>query len=141
MLEVPINSPQYTQPAQPAQPSQPSQNYSSETTMQTTAGDEVLSKVTVALDKDAMKIITEASAIHGESIVNLGIKLFAKTNMYKEFMLKKEFIPLDTTSDDLISLSDVAVVDTPLASATTSTATMQAPSTATANQSSGFTAW
>ena len=61
-----------------------SSTYSSEPTMQTNASDEVLTKVNVILDKESLKIIQEASNVHAESIVNLGIKLFAKTNIYKE---------------------------------------------------------
>ncbi len=140
MLEVPANMPKQPQHQQPA----PATSYSSEPQMNSTAGDEVLSKVTVALDKDAMTIIQEASAIHGETIVNLGIKLFAKTNMYKEFMVKQEFKALNQSTDDLVELTDIAVSDTvstthatnTVASTQKTAGTITAPST-----SGGFNAW
>ena len=146
MIEVPNPETchQYP-PAQPqAVPTQPQAQttYSSEPQMNTTAGDEILSKVTVALDKEAMTIIQEASAIHGETIVNLGIKLFAKTNMYKEFMLKQEFKMIKQDTEDLNNMTNVAsVVDTvstvtPAQTSGTTAGTITVPS-----QPSGFNAW
>ncbi len=112
-----------TQPAHPVPPSQPAQPlqveppvsniaaaFSTEPEMHTNAGEEGITQVTVMLDKDSLKIIQDASMVHGESIVNLGIKLFSKTNVYKEFMLKAGTVPLDTTTEDLQTLSQ-AVAD------------------------------
>ena len=140
MLEVPVGH-GYQQPAQP-QP-QPTL-YSSEPKMNTTAGDEVLSKVTVALDKESMNIVQEASALYGETIVNAGIKLFAKTNMYKEFMVKQEFKAIKQSTEDIITMTDVAgAVEAVVATASTATTPgSMTPNTMTPPASSGgFSAW
>jgi len=126
-------------PVQPAQAPAPS-NFSSEPQMHTNAGEEGVTQVTVMLDKDSLKIIQDASMVHGESIVNLGIKLFSKTNVYKEFMLKAGTVPLDTSTEDLQTLSQaVADLGEPslasTAGTTTESAVISAPS------GGGFQQW
>ena len=92
-------------------PQQPQANsFSSEPRMNSSAGVEELTKVAVVLDKESIKILQEASGVHAESIVNLGIKLFAKTNIYKEFMLKPDFHQVDNSSEDIVALASVANV-------------------------------
>ncbi len=86
-----------------------------------------LTKVEVVLDPEAIKILQEASAQFGESIVNLGIKMFAKTDVYKDFMLKEEYkivqsngTEIQNTNDNTMSLSTPVVTpvqnNTPAAS-------------------------
>lgn len=113
--------------------------FSSEPNMHINAGDEKLVKVTVMLDQESLQIIQEASAVHSESIVNLGIKLFAKTNVYKEFMLKESNKPMDVKTEDIASQVEAKadVVPTPTSSAPTSSSEIPA-STGTAG---GFTSW
>lgn len=89
-------------------PQQPQSNsFSSEPKMNQNAGNEELTKVAVVLDKESIKILQEASGVHAESIVNLGIKLFARTNIYKEFMLKPDYQIIDKTTEDIATLSSV----------------------------------
>lgn len=150
MIEVPNPGQGYQPQPQPqAAPTQPQPQaqtaYSSEPQMNTTAGDEVLAKVTVALDKEAMAIIQEASAIHGETIVNLGIKLFAKTNMYKEFMVKQEFKAIKQSTEDIIAMTDVAGAVESVATTTATPGSMTPNTVATVaaapDPSGGFNAW
>ena len=124
-------------PQQPAQPTSP--QYSSEQTMQPGAGDEIGYKVSVTLDKEAMKILEESSLNFQETIVNLGIKLFAKTNVYKEYMLKADFKTLEQETSDL--QETVAVdISQPAPQVTTSNS-KTATTTAPAQASGGFTSW
>lgn len=133
-------APQPQPPLQPApQPTQPAPIYSSEPKMHTNAGDEQLMQVTVILDSEALQIINNASAVHGESIVNLGIKLFAKTNIYKEFMMKPGTIPLDTNTEDIVSLTEAAASmadKDPISRADIAKASTPAPA-----QAGGFQTW
>ena len=126
-------------PSQPAV-QQPQSTYSSEPAMNTNAGVEGLINVSVILDKESLKIIQEASSVHAESIVNLGIKLFAKTNIYKEFMLKQDFQQLEQSTEDLQSLTDITA--TPSTSPVPTTAQKaQTTTTSVSGQSSGFASW
>lgn len=102
------SQPQQTQPqqTQPQQPPQQAQAYSSEPSMENHI--EVGSQtVSVTLDPEALKIIQQASQLNGETIINLGIKMFAKTNVYKEFMLKAEFKTLDVVTEDIVDAIDL----------------------------------
>jgi hypothetical protein len=103
--QAPYQAPVSQVPQQPQ-----STSFSSEPRMNTNAGNEELVKVAVVLDKESVKILQEASGVHAESIVNLGIKLFAKTNIYKEFMLKPDYMTVDKSSDDIVTLSSVTNV-------------------------------
>jgi len=77
--------------------SQNSQNpaFSSETHMQNVQNNQTqsqgLRQVAVHLDEESQKILNNASAVFGESIINLGIKLVALTPAYQNLMLKDEF--------------------------------------------------
>jgi hypothetical protein len=130
--------PPYVAP-QPQQPQQP-QQYSNEAAMTTTAGNETATQITLSLDNEAFKILTEASGLHAESIVNLGIKLFAKTNIYKEFMLKPDFKTLTPETEDLITAVDISVSPAaePVQSSTTKSASTTAPAAPAAG---GFASW
>lgn len=127
--------------AQP--PVQPAGTFSSEPEMNITAGDERLTKVTVMLDQEALEIIQNASAVNSEAIVNLGIKLFAKTNVYKEFMVKAGNKPMDLKTEDIEK--QVESVADVVAPTTTTPGSAGAPAAAVSNQTAGggggFTAW
>ena len=49
-----------------------------------------LTKVEVVLDSESLQILKDANAQFGESIVNLGIKMMAETEIYKNYMMKAE---------------------------------------------------
>ncbi|RLA81354.1 MAG: hypothetical protein DRG78_09310 [Epsilonproteobacteria bacterium] len=116
--------------------------YSSEPTMNANASDEQLTQVTVVLDKESLKIIKEASTVHAESIVNLGIKLFAKTNIYKEFMLKSDFKSLEQNTEDIVSLTDISAATSTAATSTSPTAHGAPVSTTiSAPAAGGFSSW
>ena len=99
------------QPSQ--QPSQQPPIYSNESDMHSQTGYQVnnqphqqnsldiseLTKVECLLDKDSMKILTDAHAQFSESIINLGIKMFARSDIYKEYMLKEEIKKLNKNSN------------------------------------------
>ena len=104
MQTQPAQQQQYQQQPQP-QP-QPN-NFSSEPKMTQATGKEEVKQVGVNLDAESIKIIGEAGAIFGETIVNMGIRLFAKTNVYKEFMLKVDHKVQDTKTEDLETLTSV----------------------------------
>lgn len=146
MLQVNQQVPSQAQPTQQApqvnQIPEPvkSPQYSNETQMQNHAPAGVIT-VNVNLDAEAYKILQEASLIHSESIVNFGIKLFAKTNAYKEFMLKNEYKSLDISTEDLsgaVNVTDAVdqVDNTPAPSTDNTSSTPAAPKSA-----AGFAAW
>ncbi len=142
---TPVAAPVYQTPQTPhAQPQPvPQTGYSTETTMTQQAGQEVVQSVTLNLNAESIKILSEASSIYGESIVNFGIKLFSKTNAYKEFMLKADFKSMDQSSEDIQTLADVtAVPDAGSAPAMTN----NQPSASSASPAApavggGFNAW
>ena len=101
------------QQQQQQQPQQPQNNYSNEQSMNVDSNEEGF-KITVVLDKEAMGILQQTSAIHQESLINLGIKLFAKTNIYKEFLLRPDFKVMDNETDDLVEMT--SVVETQISS-------------------------
>lgn len=136
----PVEIPKSVQPM-PHMPQTQPNDFSSEPSMHTNAGDETLTNVTVMLDKESLRIIKEASAVHSESIVNLGIKLFAKTNVYKEFMLKPGAVPLDTKTEDLQTLTEAVAGMTDTNVPTTSSAAESAASAASTAPSGGFQTW
>ena len=150
MLQVNQQSPQQA-PAAPTQTA-PTQTapaaYSNEAQMQPQVPNGIVT-VTVNLDAESYKILQEASAVHSESIVNFGIKLFAKTNAYKEFMLKPEYKQSDTSTSDLSSDVDVSGAvnqvntssTTPSATATSTASAASVASAPTAAKSTGFASW
>ena len=132
--------PYIPQPQPSVQPMPSPDNFSSEPAMQTNAGDEKLTQVTVMLDNESLRILQEASAVHSESIVNLGIKLFSKTNVYKEFMMKPGTKLLDTKTEDLQTLSE-AVADVGSVSSSPATTTVTTTAQAATISSGGFQTW
>ena len=125
---------------QPQPQQQAPAQYSSEAQMNANAGQEQLHKIETVLDNDAYQILQQASSVHAQSIVALGIKLFAKTNLYKEFMLKEDYKTLEVGTEDIVEETSVQVATTaPTQMATTSKTT---PSAATSSPSAGgFTSW
>jgi len=87
------------QPGQPAQVAQPAQHNTVPMAQNTPLNAEGIQKVEVLLDKESIKILQEAHGQFGEAIVNLGIKMFAETDVYKTYMLREEFKKLITTGD------------------------------------------
>ena len=123
-------------PIQP-QPAQTPQ-YSSESQMTSTAGQEQLHKIETILDNEAYQILQQASSVHAQSIVAMGIKLFAKTNLYKEFMLKEDYKTLEVSTEDLVE--DVSV-QTPTPPTQTSTKASTPSGAASSAPTSGFASW
>ena len=111
------------------------------------ATDNGMTNVSVILDKESLKIIQEASEVYAHTIVNMGIKLFAKTNAYKEFMKYQDFKDLDTSTEDLAGIVDIAAaastpqpqtgVQTPNAGNSGSVGGPTAPKAS----AGGFTSW
>lgn len=132
--------PQQAQPAQQAQ--QPQQAYSNEQEMVThaEAGSQT---VTTVLDAEAFKIIQQASQLHGEAIINLGIKMLAKTNMYKEFMLKPEFKTLDVATENIADAVDLSpkIEEAVAQSSSTSSTPEQNQSASSAAPANTFNSW
>lgn len=127
-------------PQQPTQPTTPQPTYSSESTMNTTASQENLHKVETILDSESFQILQKVSSIHAQTIVALGIKLFAKTNLYKEFMVKDEHKTLDIATEDIVEETSVAVETS---SPVVASSSVSKPTTATPSGQTpgGFTAW
>jgi len=136
----------YSQPSpQPQQ--QPA--YSSEPAMQPQPQQSnQLVAVEAHLDNESIKILQEASSAHTQSIINLGIKLFSKTNIYQEFMLNEEFKKVEIVQEDIISNVSTNITDT-LGTSNTPQATIvpqtaaaaTAPTAEAAPKSTGFAKW
>ena len=127
-------------PTQQAPQQQAPQQFSSEQQMHTNAGNEEVHKVEVLLDPESAKILSQVNAIHQASILNLGIKLFAKTNMYKEFMLKEDFKSLEQETENLQEMTDLSAGPSSQPTVSVSGAGAS-PATATAPAAGGFTSW
>ena len=134
-IGVPVQPQPQVQATIPVQPAQ----YSTENQMMAaTANQEQLHKIETVLDNESFQILQQVSSIHAQSIVAMGIKLFAKTNLYKEFMLKEDYKTLDNTTEDLVEETNVqsaAVVGPKTTSSSTPSAT------AAGSTAAGFTAW
>jgi hypothetical protein len=67
--------------------------------------------VSVRLDKESIEILNMASPLFSESIVNLGIKMMAGTEVFKAYMLKDRSMhtvsaaPIDGTSSPVQNIS------------------------------------
>jgi hypothetical protein len=148
-----------TAPQQAQQAQQPVQ-YSNEPAMNNQAGVQQnnstilnnpteLTRVEMLLDKESIRIIQEASPQFGESIVNLGIKLFSETEVYKQYMQKEELRNISNISNESVG-SDTSSISstnnslgmslsngcsTEVQSASTAEAPAQKPATAS------FAAW
>ena len=106
----PYSIPGYGIPAQSAPPPQPvqpqQQAYSSESKMgqPDMTGIHV---VQILLDDEAFSLLKQSSPIFTDVIINAGIKLMSKTNLYKEYLIKDEFKQMNTDSEDLNSTTSV----------------------------------
>lgn len=64
-------------------------------------------KVTVELDSESFEILQNASDIYSDTIINAGIKLFSKSNMYKELMsFKKEDTKAEENLNESVSIKE-----------------------------------
>jgi len=70
---------------------------------------EGVKKVTLLIDEEALKILEDASPIFSESIVSMGIKLFAKSEAYKNFMMTQE-AKQSIIDDKLAKISNLSSV-------------------------------
>jgi len=67
--------------------------------------------VSVRLDKESIEILNMASPLFSESIVNLGVKMMAGTEVFKAYMLKDRSMhtvsadPIDGTSAPIQNIS------------------------------------
>jgi len=102
------NQQQYNQPNQYSQPPQ-QPVYSNEQQMPTGQGiqpnsttplnTEGITKVECILDNNSLKILQESHPEFAESIINLGIKMVAESDIYKSYMIKDEFKKLCVTQE------------------------------------------
>ena len=119
-------------------PQQP--QYSTESKM-AQAPEQGITPVNVNLDADSLRILQECSPIYHQVIVNMGIQLLAKTNMYKEYMLLAEYSKHDKSSEPLEQTMDVSAA---VAQSQVQQPQPQSQNTATpaaAPKAGGFTAW
>lgn len=104
-----------------------------------------LTPVNVNLDDESLKIIQTSSGVFAEAIINLGIKLVSKTNVYKEFMIKDEFKKAtETETEDIetaISVSEVSNTTTSSNTTMSNTTNAPQPASAPATPSGGFSSW
>jgi len=125
------------QPYQPYQPTAQPQQPATQPAAQPQQPADGLLQVQMLIDQEAMQILNESSAVHRESIVNLGIKLFSKTNAYKEFMLKDEFKKEDITTENLIDSISLETNNSKGVSTTVSDTVVDTPPSTGA----GFASW
>ena len=95
-----------------AQPTpQPQQSsYSTESKMQPMDAPNGAYRVQLLLDEESIKLLQQVSPVFTDAIINAGIKMMAKTNVFKEYMLKQEHKTKDTSTEDLstsVSIQDI----------------------------------
>lgn len=97
-----------------------------------------LTKVEVVLDSESLQILKDANAQFGESIVNLGIKMMAETEIYKNYMMKAEVkkaaLPVPQEQQNAQGNGTMSLSGTPQS---VPAQTAQAPQTS----AGGFQAW
>ncbi len=95
-------------------------------------------QIQLVLDDEAMKIVNETSIVLREAIINMSIKLFAKTNTYKEFMLLSEFRE-ELKTEELVTSVDVTNTNT--TTINESVEPNNVSSTPVVTTTSGFKSW